>query len=202
MNRLVFQIVCIVLSAVLLSTAQSGADDSPSDRPAGQRFETFEAYVPRYPNRVCPPETRETRERLESYLSKPDVSINKDKKLKAIAPRSPSDFRVLNAEQDAEACRFFNDRYDEKINTQVRLTAKGRPQYWYDVAFYKGGGYYFVISDGGIVEQVDPDNPERVMSSMKHTIIDYSILIFHQSDYELVEPYIIEPLEPETSEQR
>jgi len=146
-----------------------------------------EVYAPRHPDQVCPPEYPRNRERLERYLNSPSVDFKG--RFGAAAPRSAAEIEVLTDEADSEACRYFNDRFDERINTKVRLKGNDSPQYWYDVSFFKAGEFYFVISNGGNVGWEEED-----VSMFRHSSFDSSLLPYRKETFEFVEPYVIEPL--------
>jgi hypothetical protein len=131
----------------------------------GQESERIfkETFAPRLVESVCPPEYQAARDQLEWYLegshwsSGPDIKhLIKDFGLREL---SISDFEVLRDEKDAHACERRNEQFSKLMDRRIQFFEGVEPEYLYDIAYYKAGGFYFVVVGGGILIQEDPLNP-------------------------------------------
>ncbi len=148
MNTISLYLSC-ALSALLFMSGSSAQQ-------FGSKWDSV-IYEPRYIDRICPPEYPETRSFMEAFM-RMDHWIGRFREVfPDAAPASMTNIKVLTDAEDAEACSFFTQRWERSINRQVRLFKDSQPYYLYDITFYKGGEFYFVVVGGGLLIEEDPD---------------------------------------------
>ncbi len=141
-------------------------------------------YEPRYLNGTCPPEYTGSRAVIETFLSgKSQTQFRQS--YEAPLPESISDVEPLNTKEDSEACRYFNQRFEDNINTQYKLCEDGMAWYLWDYTYYKSDVFYFVVRSGG---QLRAEDPERLDCSRGLDSISEvpPVVIYLKDDFSLV----------------
>lgn len=156
----------LIIMFVLLVVAISGSVAAQSSQRSQDIYkESRNIYKERYPDRLCPPEYRESREQMERFMAG-----RRQEKMREhfgdSAPTSMSELQLLNDQEDAAACEYLSLMYDGLINKQVRLFEGGDALYWFDFSFYKGGDFYFVAIGGGFFIEENPETGvERIATN-------------------------------------
>lgn len=174
MNTISLYLSC-ALSALLFMSASSAQQ-------FGSKWDSV-IYEARYIDRICPPEYPETRSFMEAFMQMEHWIGRFQEVFPDVAPESMADIRVLTDAEDAEACSVFIHRWERSINRQVRLFEGSYPYYLYDVTFYKGGDFYFVVVGGGFLIEEDPDGSgeERRVGG------NSGIYIYDQRDFTMID---------------
>ncbi|HKK18369.1 MAG TPA: hypothetical protein VJ952_06770 [Opitutales bacterium] len=168
----------LVFTALISSAAWS---QEAKDVDKSRQFTPKEIYEPRYPDRTCPPEYPWNREIMEELLRGKSPQ-NFREQYGAPIPDSISDVEVLGIEEDLEACRYFNERYKEKINLQYRLSENGMAWYMWDFTYYKSEDFYFVVRGGGSVEEDVPEKSGWIRSVASTSRVP-PVTIFLREDF-------------------
>ena len=107
----------------------------------------------------CPDDNELNRDIMESFLTSPDWS--KERNETGIEGLSTSQIDVLVQSNYSDVCKNLNNLLQETIST---TTSSGKPRY--NLTYYKAGSHYFAV-----VTLRQPDDPDEVVFGLAALII-------------------------------